>query len=81
MKTVNVHQAKTHLSKLLEEVASGEEIILARSGKPVAKLVKYEERPVRTPGVWKKKVHAGSEFDEVPDEVHRAMNLGEDVAN
>ena len=37
-KTVNIHEAKTHLSKLLERVESGEEIIIARSGKPVARL-------------------------------------------
>ncbi len=36
---VNIHQAKTHLSKLLERVATGEEVIIARAGKPVAKLV------------------------------------------
>jgi prevent-host-death family protein len=39
MKTVNVHEAKTHLSRLLAEVARGEEIVIARSGKPVARLV------------------------------------------
>lgn len=39
MQTVNVHEAKTHLSRLLERVAAGEEIIIARDGHPVAKLV------------------------------------------
>lgn len=39
MKTVNMHEAKTHLSRLVEEAAAGEEIIIARSGKPVARLV------------------------------------------
>lgn len=43
--TVNVHEAKTHLSRLLERVAAGEEVIIAKSGKPVARLV-----PVATPG-------------------------------
>ena len=38
MLTVNIHEAKTHLSKLLEKVESGEEIIIARSGKPIARL-------------------------------------------
>lgn len=42
MVTVNVHEAKTHLSRLLERVAAGEEIILAKAGKPVARLVPYE---------------------------------------
>ncbi len=39
MKVVNIHEAKTHLSKLLEKVAAGEEIVIAKAGKPVARLV------------------------------------------
>jgi prevent-host-death family protein len=42
---VNVHEAKTHLSKLLERVALGEEIVIAKAGKPVAKLVAINDRP------------------------------------
>jgi prevent-host-death family protein len=41
---VNVHEAKTHLSKLLERVAMGEEVIIAKAGRPVAKLVPVERR-------------------------------------
>jgi prevent-host-death family protein len=56
-KTVNIHEAKTHLSKLLEQVESGEEIIIARSGKPVARLCglanKKEKQPKRKPGFAK----------------------------
>lgn len=44
--TVNVHEAKTHLSRLLEKVEQGEEVILARAGKPVARLVALEPNPV-----------------------------------
>jgi prevent-host-death family protein len=40
---VNVHEAKTHLSKLLERVELGEEVVIARSGRPVAKLIHIEE--------------------------------------
>lgn len=47
MKTVNVQEAKTHLSRLLEEVISGQEIILAKAGKPVARLVPYKQ-PVKS---------------------------------
>jgi prevent-host-death family protein len=43
MRTVNIHEAKTHLSRLLEEVSTGEEVVIARAGKPVARLV-----PVRS---------------------------------
>jgi len=42
---VNIHEAKTHLSKLLERVALGEEVIIAKAGKPVAKLVRIESAP------------------------------------
>lgn len=52
--TVNVHEAKTHFSKLLERAHAGEEIILAKAGKPYAKLVPIEQPPkrVREPGGW-----------------------------
>lgn len=46
-KTVNVHEAKTHLSRLLDMVSQGEEVIIAKAGKPVARLVSVEERPKR----------------------------------
>ena len=45
MKMVNVHEAKTHLSRLLKRAEKGEEIVIARAGKPVAKLVKVQQRP------------------------------------
>ena len=48
---VNIHEAKTHLSRLIERVEAGERIIIARAGKPVAQLSAYEEGPAkRVPG-------------------------------
>jgi prevent-host-death family protein len=47
MAQVNIHEAKTHLSRLVERAAGGEEIVIARAGKPAAKLVPY--RDLRTP--------------------------------
>lgn len=44
---VNVHEAKTHLSRLLETVATGEEIVIARAGKPVARLVPMNTAPLQ----------------------------------
>jgi prevent-host-death family protein len=44
---VNVHEAKTHLSKLLERVGLGEEVIIAKAGTPIAKLIPLEDRPKR----------------------------------
>lgn len=42
MRTVNIHAAKTHLSSLLEDVQKGEEVIIAKAGKPIAKIVAFE---------------------------------------
>ena len=50
MVTVNVHEAKTHLSRLLKQVEAGEEVIIARNGKPAARLVSWEKRGKRKPG-------------------------------
>lgn len=51
MTTVNIHEAKTHLSKLLVRVSKGEQIIIARAGKPIAILSPIQHRPQkRTPG-------------------------------
>ena len=62
MQTVNVHEAKTHLSRLLERVEAGEEIVLARNGKAVARLV-----PVggvaRRPGSMKGRIRIRRDFD------------------
>ena len=67
-KTVNVHEAKTHLSRLLDDVARGEEVVLAKAGKPCAKLIPFpsSDEP-RKPGLVQGVV--GDEFFEpLPDE-------------
>lgn len=62
--TVNVHQAKTHFSKLLERVRRGEEIIIAKAGKPVAKLVPLGgDGARRTPGSARGKIVLAEDFD------------------
>ena len=76
---VNVHQAKTHLSSLLERVEKGEEIVIGRSGKPVAKLVPYRHPgKARRPGGWKGHVRIAADFDELPPEL--AAGFQEDTA-
>lgn len=63
--TVNVHEAKTHLSRLLERVEHGEEIVIARAGKPVAKLVPIEPPKSRWSfGRNKGKIWMSEDFDE-----------------
>ena len=69
MKTVSVHEAKTHLSRLLERVAAGDEIIIAKSGKPVARLVAIKtKRPKVVLGSDRGKVRISRDFDETPED-------------
>jgi prevent-host-death family protein len=61
---VNVHAAKTHLSRLIERVEAGEEITIARAGRPVAKLVRFTtRREPRTFGQWKGQAWISPDFD------------------
>jgi prevent-host-death family protein len=66
--SVNVYEAKTHLSQLLDRAAAGEEIIIARAGRPVARLVALAEPSSRrrVPGAWHGKVSIAPDFDELP---------------
>ena len=77
MKSVNIHAAKTHLSSLVERAASGEEIVLAKAGKPLARLVAYAPRtPRRKPGGLKGRLHVGEDFDApLPSKVAKAFGL------
>ena len=73
MPTVNVHEAKTTLSRLLAQVEAGEEVIIARRGRPVARLMPYETRGRRQPDVLKGKVVIpDSFFDPLPEEELKA---------
>ena len=73
--TFNVHEAKTNLSKLLVRVASGEEIIISKSGKPVAKLVSISNKVKRrVPGSAKGKILIEKDFDSpLPEEILKAF--------
>lgn len=66
MAQVNIHEAKTHFSQLIERARAGEEIVVAKAGTPVAKLVPYdEERPrKRKLGGWEGKVKFAPDFDD-----------------
>ena len=73
MPVVNVHQAKTHLSRLLTQVEKGEEIVIARNGKPVARLEPVRKRGRRQPDIFKGKIEIpDSFFDPLPEEELRA---------
>lgn len=71
---VNIHEAKTHFSRLIERVMGGEEVVIGKAGRPVARLVPYrEERAPRTPGGWEGRVRISEDFDELPPEVAAAF--------
>jgi prevent-host-death family protein len=72
---VNMHEAKTHLSRLVDRVLSGEEVVIARAGKPVAKLVPADSRRgPRRPGMWRGRVRIHDDFDELPPEIVDAFD-------
>ena len=68
---VNIHEAKTHLSRLLARVSLGEEITIAKAGKPVARLVPIQQKlKERVPGTAKDKIWMAPDFDApLPDEI------------
>jgi prevent-host-death family protein len=74
MPTVNIHAAKTHLSRLVDEAAAGQEIVIARAGKPVARLVALEpEKKRRKLGVFDGEFNVPDDFDTMCAEEIRAM--------
>ncbi|HEX3735540.1 MAG TPA: type II toxin-antitoxin system Phd/YefM family antitoxin [Solirubrobacterales bacterium] len=79
LEQVNMHEAKTHLSRLVERVEAGAEIVINRAGTPAAKLVPVEEKKPgpRKLGGWKGKVWISPDFDEPDEELERLFYDGE----
>lgn len=80
MQTVNIHEAKTHLSRFIDQAADGEEILIARAGKPVARLVSLEstEHKFRILGLGKDRFTLPKNFSELhADEIQRMFEAGE----
>jgi prevent-host-death family protein len=75
MRIINIHEAKTHFSKLVEAVANGQEVIIARAGKPAARLVALNPAaPARKPGSLKGQIIIADDFDApLPDDVLAAF--------
>ena len=72
MRTVNIHAAKTQLSRLVDDAAQGEEIIIAKAGKPVARLVPLAGTPSKTPSrhARRVKIDVSEDFDApLPDDI------------
>lgn len=75
---VNIHEAKTHLSKLLERVALGEEVVIAKAGTPVAKLVPFDQQPhTRIFGSAKGEFSVPDDFNEADPEIERLFYHGD----
>lgn len=69
MVTVNVHEAKTHLSRLIAQVEAGEEVVIARNGRPVVRLSPVQRPGPRQPGSWKGRISIDdSFFDPLPED-------------
>lgn len=64
MKIVNMHEAKTHLSRLVDAAVDGEEVVIAKSGKPVARLIGFQDAPrPRKPGALRGRIRIADDFD------------------
>jgi prevent-host-death family protein len=80
MKTVNVHEAKTHLSRLLEGVANGESFVIAKSGKPVARVVPILEKPAQRIGFLKGMFEVPDDIDTPFEKEIEEMFYGADIS-
>ncbi len=79
METVNIHEAKTHLSRLLERVANGTAVVIARAGKPIAKVVPFgvpEPKKMKRLGFLKGEMRVPDDFDRMGEGVIESMFEG-----
>jgi prevent-host-death family protein len=79
-----MHEAKTQLARLVERAGAGEDIVIGRAGRPVARLVRYEQRKEpRRPGRWKDKIRMADDWEETPrsflDALEAAVEKDEDI--
>ena len=76
MYVTNISEAKAQLSALIEKVLAGEEVIIGKAGRPVAKLIRYDrsEKPRRTHSL-KGKIKIADDFDELPADIFEAFGL------
>ncbi|MEE9328395.1 MAG: type II toxin-antitoxin system Phd/YefM family antitoxin [Cocleimonas sp.] len=77
IKQINIHEAKTHLSRLLESIIEGDEVVIAKHGKPIARLIPFETKPtIRKPGALKGEIKMKDDFDApLPDDIAESLGL------
>ncbi len=75
MPQIGMHEAKTKLSQLVERAVSGEDIVIARNGTPVVRLVPVAGTSslARVRGVWRDQIELADDFDELPDDIAEAF--------
>jgi prevent-host-death family protein len=72
----NVHEAKTHFSRILQQVETGEEVVISRAGEPIAKVVPLRSKVNRTDyGALRGRIHIPEDFDELPDDLAEAFGM------
>ncbi len=76
MEIANIHEAKSRLSKLIDKALAGEEVIIAKAGVPVARLVAIRaETSPRRGGQWRGRVKMADDFDSLPDDIAEAFGV------
>ena len=76
MTFVNIYEAKTQLSSLVKKVCQGEEVVIAKAGEPLVRMVMYvKPKAKREPGYWKGKAKMAKDFDELPQDILDAFNV------
>lgn len=76
MQLLNISEAKAQLSAVIERVSKGEEILIGKAGKPVAKIVRYEPaRQNKRLGCFKGKIKVADDFDKWPEDIARALGI------
>ncbi len=76
MEIANIHEAKSQLSKLIEQAMNGEEIIIAKAGQPMVRLVPiHNDDSPRLGGQWKGRVRIAEDFDDLPDDIAASFGV------
>jgi prevent-host-death family protein len=76
MEIANIHEAKSQLSKLVEHAMAGEEVIIAKAGQPMVRLVPiHVDDSPRVGGQWHGRVHIAEDFDSLPDDIAAAFGI------
>jgi prevent-host-death family protein len=76
MKIANIHEAKSQLSKLIEHAMNGEEVIIAKAGQPMVRLMPLQkDDSPRRGGQWKGRVRIAADFDTLPEDIAAAFGV------